>query len=83
MSQYKFFLLTRINPSEADVKVFLDGCKDMEACFYGYDIVRWKAAHSLKGFVVVDGNRDTERIERLFPNFLVKAVRITDYNSFI
>lgn len=73
---YTFFLLTRINPSDVDIETFLEGCREVNAKFYGYDIIRWKMVHSLRGFIAIDNGCHVDNIERKFPNFLLKTVKM-------
>lgn len=76
MNQDRVFLAVRINPSERDNKVFLDGCVTMGATCYGYSVVPQKTKVVFEGFLMLGAGRPHDGIERQFPNFLLTEVRI-------
>lgn len=68
---HKGYVVTRINPSVSDHKVFIDGCTSLGASYFGYAVTPTKTKVVFEGWVILLSSQDTSFIERLFPNFLV------------
>jgi hypothetical protein len=71
----RYLTATRVNPSDSDNRVFIDGCVALGAKYYGYSIVPMKTKVLFEGFIVLD-HEVQEEAERLFPNFLLTHIRI-------
>jgi hypothetical protein len=73
----RYFLFTKVNPSDKDVDVLLKGCEKVNATFIGYHVIQLKTKSLLKGFFVLNETTcHTCHIEQFFPNFLLQTMPV-------
>jgi hypothetical protein len=73
----RYFVFTRVNPTDNDVEVLSKGCASVKADFYGYTIRNVNAGTKtiMKGFLVLSRDSTFEnRLAPWFPNFLLTAM---------
>lgn len=77
----RYFLFSRVNPSDKDFKLLSDSCDAIKAEYYGYFVEREgrgilkKRKTTLKGFFVLShATTFATRLEGWFPNFLVYSM---------
>jgi len=76
-TRYRFFTITKVNPSILDGGIFMDGCAGAGAKHCGYVVLPTsKSRVLLRGFFVIDSrNWDSSQVlEHRFPNFLLHEV---------
>jgi hypothetical protein len=75
----RYFVLTRVNPTDKDVGRFVSSCVKIEATLYGYCIQPWKENRRImRAFFILAGrSASVYQLEPWFPNFLVLRMPAT------
>jgi hypothetical protein len=69
-----FFAVVRVNPSQTDIKRFIDECIALRATCYGYSVKPKKNTVRFEGVIVLEKHHSYDGIERRFPNFLLTRI---------